>query len=80
MTIWVVGAAAVWIVGACGLALLLGSALRRGSAPGAPQLAAEQDVVLAVAVPAQRGGPPATPPYGMRSQAYLSCATARPVR
>jgi hypothetical protein len=90
---WLVGAAAVWSVGACATALVLGAVLRRGAAtdagadPGAdPGVDADavasgaEDAAPVVTVPAQRGASPATPPYGMRSQAHLSCAGTRPVR
>jgi hypothetical protein len=90
---WLVGAAAVWSVGACMTALVLGAVLRRGAAtdagadlgagPGVDAGAVAsgaEDAVPAVTVPAQRGASPATPPYGMRSQAHLSCAGTRPVR
>lgn len=88
---WLVGAAAVWSVGACATALVLGAVLRRGAAtdagaeldadPGVDAVASgADDAAPAVTVPAQRGASPATPPYGMRSQAHLSCAGSRPVR
>jgi hypothetical protein len=79
VTIWVVGAAAAWVVGACGLALLLGSVLRRGGGPADPRPAARGGA-LAVAVPVQRTAPPSTPPHGMRSRAHFSCAAPRAVR
>jgi hypothetical protein len=86
---WLVGAAAVWSVGACATALVLGAVLRRGAATDAgadPGVDADavasgaEDAAPVVTVPAQRGASPATPPYGMRSQAHLSCAGTRPVR
>lgn len=90
---WLVGAAAVWSVGACATALVLGAVLRRGAATDAgADLGADpgvdagavasgaEDAAPVVTVPAQRGASPATPPYGMRSQAHLSCAGTRPVR
>ena len=85
---WVVGAAAVWLVGACATALVLGAVLRRGAgsdlgavgvgAVGVGAVAVEEDPV--VAVPAQRGQAPATPAHGLRSQAHLTCAGTRTVR
>ncbi|MCX6465859.1 MAG: hypothetical protein NTW05_20050 [Pseudonocardiales bacterium] len=93
MTMWLVGAAAVWSVGACATALVLGAVLRRGAATDAgADLGADpgvdagavasgaEDAAPVVTVPAQRGASPATPPYGMRSQAHLSCAGTRPAR
>jgi hypothetical protein len=72
VTMWVVGAAAVWLVGASGTALLLGAVLRRCGAAAVPLPVAEP-----VTVPAQRAASTATPPSGLRSQAHLSCAGAR---
>ena len=77
---WVLGAAALWVGGACALALLLGAVLRRGRderfapAPpaGAPPVPARRRPVR-VSVPAPRPAP-VTPPHGLRSQAHLSCA------
>jgi hypothetical protein len=74
---WWLGGAAVWLVGACAVALLLGAVLRRGCAavaddpPPGPRPARER-----VRVPALRpaASSPSTPPHGLRSQGYLSCA------
>lgn len=80
MAVWVLGAAALWVGGACALALLLGAVLRRGRdarfAPAPPVPARRRPVP--VSVPAQRSAP-VTPPHGLRSQAHLSC-TDRVVR
>lgn len=74
---WVVGAAAVWLVGACAVAVLVGAVLRRGCA--AEPLPDDVGVAIPpVVVPAQRSASPATPPYGMRSQAHMTCASVRP--
>lgn len=74
---WWMGAAAVWLLGACAVALVLGAVLRRGhcTAPAAPP----EPEPAPVRVPAQRSAPPATPPHGLRSQGHLSCvASVRP--
>ncbi len=74
---WVVGAAAVWLVGACAVAVLVGAVLRRG---GAAEPIRDEIAIPPVTVPAQRSASPATPPYGMRSQAHMTCASQRPGR
>ena len=79
MAVWVLGAAALWIGGACALALLLGAVLRRGRderfAPAPPASAplVPGRPPVRVSVPAQRPAP-VTPPHGLRSQAHLTCA------
>jgi hypothetical protein len=77
---WWVGAAAAWVVGAWAVALVLGAVVRRGhGASAAVEPAVPPVAPAAVAVPAQRSAPPATPPYGLRSQGHLSCvASVRP--
>lgn len=74
---WVLGAAALWVGGACALALLLGAVLRRGRddrfAPASAPPVPARPRAVQVSVPAQRPAP-VTPPHGLRSQAHLSCA------
>ena len=87
--VWV-GAAAGWLVGAWAVALVLGAVVRRshGAVPAAALTtdpaadpAALRRAPEPVAVPAQRSGPPPTPPHGLRSQGHLSCvASVRPRR
>lgn len=78
MAVWVLGAAALWVGGACALALLLGAVFRRGrderfapAPPAGPVPRPSRPV--RVSVPAQRRAP-VTPPHGLRSQAHLNCA------
>jgi hypothetical protein len=87
---WWVAAAAAWLIGASAVALVLGAVVRRshGAVPAAvltagpaADPAAVRRAPEPVAVPAQRSGPPPTPPHGLRSQGHLSCvASVRPRR
>jgi hypothetical protein len=83
---WWVAAAAAWLIGASAVALVLGAVVRRShgavlTADPPADPAAGRRAPEPVAVPAQRTGPPPTPPHGLRSQGHLSCvASVRPRR
>ena len=82
---WWLGAAAAWLVGAWAVALVLGAVVRRSHGAASCAVLAEDPAAVPagarpgpepVAVPAQRSGPPPTPPHGLRSQGHLSCVSS----